>query len=268
MQSTPRGTMRVFVIGLGWPGALFAQSTTIIQGQVTTPGRPPSGATVSIDGRSSSTAVDSVGRYRLVIAEGGLVAIVARAVGFYPGVRRLALADGDTVELDFRLEPVAQQLDSVAVVERGPTVSARMRAFEERRREGLGRFYTREFLAEREHSTTASVLRMTAGVSVVTRPSRSGGGYSVATGRSGARRLEDWMICAFGQSFPAACYFAIYLDGVRFWVPGSTNPPNINDFRVRELEAIEVYRGPAEVPMQYQNGGTVCGVVLLWTRER
>ncbi|MGE0555255.1 MAG: hypothetical protein AB7R55_17635 [Gemmatimonadales bacterium] len=105
MPLAPRGNIRVFVLGLGWPGALFAQSTTIIQGQVTTPGRPPSGATVSIDGR-------------------------------------------------------------------------------------------------------------------------------------------------------------------RLWVPGSTNPPDINDFRARELEAIEVYRGPAEVPMQYQSGGTVCGVVLFWTRQR
>ena len=44
-------------------------------------------------------------------------------------------------------------------------------------------------------------------------------------------------------------------------------PPKIDDIAsIVSLEAIEIYRGPSETPIAYQNTGSACGVVLLWTR--
>ncbi len=35
-----------------------------------------------------------------------------------------------------------------------------------------------------------------------------------------------------------------------------------------DIEAIEVYRTPAEIPAQYNTGGNAaCGVILIWTRR-
>lgn len=65
----------------------------------------------------------------------------------------------------------------------------------------------------------------------------------------------------------ASLYFAIVLDGARFWVPGSGEPPDINQFTVQGIQAIEIYRGPAETPIQYQATNSACGVLLLWTRD-
>lgn len=60
----------------------------------------------------------------------------------------------------------------------------------------------------------------------------------------------------------------MYLDGILVWAPGRIEPPNIDDFKVHSLEAVEVYRSNGMVPIEYQAVGTECGVVLLWTRER
>lgn len=63
---------------------------------------------------------------------------------------------------------------------------------------------------------------------------------------------QQWMRCGPTRiPMEPACYFAIVLDGARFWVPGSGEPPDINQFTVQGIQAIEIYRGPAETPIQY-----------------
>jgi len=66
--------------------------------------------------------------------------------------------------------------------------------------------------------------------------------------------------------FPVACYLTIYLDGVRIWTWGQREPPNIESISVIELEGVEVYRGPSELPTAFQTTGSAGGAVLLWTR--
>ena len=57
------------------------------------------------------------------------------------------------------------------------------------------------------------------------------------------------MSCYNGTSFPVACYLTIYLDGVRIWTTGSKEPPRIDEYTVNAFEGIELYRGPAELPV-------------------
>ncbi len=244
-----------------------AAAQTLIQGSVRGNGRALPMAEIRLDPDGVSMRTDSSGAYRLTAAKGGVVRLSVRAVGFYPASRNILVVANDTVTNDFVLDPVAQQLDSISVEARGITVRGKMSAFEERRQTGIGRFYTREMLAKRDHSTTADVLRMTPALRLIRRPDDCGGGFAVATGRGGAVRWEDWMVCGAMTPMVAACYFAIYLDGIRHWAPGSREPPDINKFQPHTLQGIEVYRGPAETPMQYQVTNTACGVVLMWTRD-
>ena len=64
----------------------------------------------------------------------------------------------------------------------------------------------------------------------------------------------------------AACYMGIYVDGVRLWAPGSVDPPDFDQMRNNQYEGVEIYRGPAELPIQYQGTGAACGAILLWYR--
>ena len=70
-----------------------------------------------------------------------------------------------------------------------------------------------------------------------------------------------------GNAYGPGCYLALYLDGTHYWMPGSTDPPDIDQLTVQGLEGIEIYRGPAETPIRFQITNSACGVALLWTRE-
>lgn len=240
---------------------------TVVTGQVMASGRALAGAEVNVDPGAQIAFTGDSGRYRLLVPAPGITRISVRAVGFYPATRRFVLAGADTVVADFVLAPVPQRLDSIAVTGNPAPVSGKMLGFEARRQMGFGRFFTREFLAQRETSTLANVLRLAVNLQLVRRPARCGGGFSAATGRSGAVPWETWMACA-GSRFTPACYAPIYLDGVSYWGPGlpGVPPPDVEQLNVIDLEGIEVYRGMSEAPLQYRAFGSACGVVLLWTR--
>jgi hypothetical protein len=56
----------------------------------------------------------------------------------------------------------------------------------------------------------------------------------------------------------------VYIDGVQ--LPAEPNIDNI--VMPKELAGIEIYSGPATIPLQYKStsAGGFCGVILLWTR--
>jgi hypothetical protein len=182
----------------------------------------------------------------------------------------LRLGSGDTLKVDFTLGPVPQELAPVVVTESDPLPTGIMRGFEERRRAGFGRFITRDMLAERDHDTVAGMLRGIAGMRMVRRPSECGGGFSAATGR-GIAAVElspaaGSVVTCSGKTMPAACYMSIYVDGVRIWAPGSRDPPDFDQMRNNQYQGVEIYRGPSELPIQYQGTGAACGAILLWSR--
>ncbi|MEZ4455360.1 MAG: hypothetical protein R2882_02235 [Gemmatimonadales bacterium] len=231
-------------------------------------GTPVEAAQVTIRrlGLSASSSIE--GRIVFTTVPRGRFAVSTAAVGFTPDLREIAFSGSDTVRVEIRLGGQAQQLDPVVVTGRQPAaLSPQMRVFEERRRLGFGRFLTRADLAKREHSTLSDVLRMVPGVKFVRRPDRCGGGHALATTRGGALSWLPWMTCHDGATaFPAECYLTVYLDWNRIWTWGSQEPPRIDEFAVAGLEAIEVYRGPSELPVELQTTGSSCGAVLLWTR--
>ena len=242
---------------------MAAPAQVVLVGRVTGPdGQPIGNAEVAIDSLRARTT--ETGRFVLHPREARAVEVTVRAVGFQPSTARVNLVANDTATVDFILSRIVQTLDSVNVEAPSAVVSAKMVAFEDRRRSGFGRFYTREALAKQEHSTVANVLR-TSNVKLLMRPNSCGGGYSVATGRGGSTSMSS-PPCNSRTFMPPGCYAPIYLDGVAIWGPGWGPPPDVNQFKVTDLEAIEVYRSAAEVPLQFQMFRSPCGVVLFWTR--
>lgn len=254
--------------------AHFLLTQTVITGTVTDDSsRAIAGAVVGIQSLGISATTPDRGGYTLTVERRGTFTVLARAVGHAPVTREVYLRGGDTLRIDFRLVRSAQQLDPVVVAaDRDPLPSGVMRGFEERRRLGFGRFVTRDMLDEREHDTIGDMMRGMAGVRMVRRPGGCGGGFSAATGRGLAavelspKASSAGATCGGGLPMEAACYMSIYQDGIRIWSPGSPDPPDFTQFRNGMYEGVEVYRGPSELPMQYQGTGAACGAVLLWTR--
>jgi hypothetical protein len=62
----------------------------------------------------------------------------------------------------------------------------------------------------------------------------------------------------------------VILDGAVLYRSGSPihAPPDFDrDFRVAELESIELYRSAAEIPVEFGGSGGGCGVLVLWSRR-
>jgi hypothetical protein len=81
--------------------------------------------------------------------------------------------------------------------------------------------------------------------------------YRIASGRASTSiSRADW------------CWMDVYLDGQL--VQSHDHPDqarNLDQVALRDVEAVEVYRGAAEVPTEYRGSTSACGVVLLWTRR-
>ncbi len=78
----------------------------------------------------------------------------------------------------------------------------------------------------------------------------------------------------------SGCAPHVYLDGVRVThLPRSGADPRVRDNPAEEaaralnmvdpstLAAVEIYRGPAEIPGEFIDSDSKCGIILLWTRR-
>ncbi len=226
------------------------------------------GAEVLLEATEWRTRSDQRGSFRLAGMPPGQYRLVARAVGYRPFAAPTVLAAGDTIEIDLVLGKLAVELAPIEVTAERPKFrSAVIRGFDDRRSRGFGAFLTREDLQKWDHGPITGALRGISGLRLVPLP--CSGGHAVATTRGGDGPRSNRIVCVGVRGatvIQPACYLSIYVDGIRVWASGDQVPPNMDQIAALSLEAVEVYRGPAELPVQYQTTGSACGAVLFWTR--
>jgi hypothetical protein len=175
------------------------------------------------------------------------VYIQAQALGYLTFFDGPIPLDGPgPVEIELRLPPVPVELDSLAV-----TVQGRSRALEQ------NGFYTRERLGSGFHLDRSTIQRQVSALSLADLlravPGVSVGNQGQVTFQ-GARSIQG-------------CTPNVYLDGalvVSAFAPDPFWATNLID--PLDLDGLEIYRRPSEVPVQYSGSG-VCGVVLIWSRR-
>ena len=61
----------------------------------------------------------------------------------------------------------------------------------------------------------------------------------------------------------------VMVDGVALYRSGEIRPPPdlSREFRVADLESIEIYRSTAEVPGEFGGSAGACGVIVFWSRR-
>lgn len=256
-------------IGAASAGQVLAQS--VVRGVVRSDSgsRRLLGARVRLEPIGRTAQSDLQGRYRLDSIPAGRYAGTAQAIGYRAVEFELVVGPADTLDVDIGLTPEIVRLpDLVAKAPKSRFQSAKMEELERRRQMGLGKFLTRIDLKGKEAQPLSQVLRGLAGVRMVMRPLACGGGFAAATGRGGGASNDIRLHCPASPriGFSEACYLSVYLDGAQIWAWNQPDPPNIDDYLVGSLEGIEVYRGPSELPPQFQSTGTPCGALLLWTR--
>ena len=233
---------------------------------------PLVGVEVAIPSAQRTVRTDTRGAFRITGLAPGRYLVLVRMPGYVPVTDTVTIDSDTDIAKDYRLTATTTALDSVHVIATSPGLSVRMRTFERRRAMGIGSFISPEELRKKEEVTLRFVLARIPSLRFV----MYGNATFVSLARGIASRNLPKAIPWESRS-PEGCWVQIYLDGIRIYTPvaevrgssGSAQPvPNMEDFRVRDLEAIEFYSGPAQTPAELGGTGATCGTLVLWTREK
>jgi hypothetical protein len=155
----------------------------------------------------------------------------------------ISIEHGALLQYTIGLAESAVPLRPIEVVVRSELLERR--GFYERQQNGTGAYLTRSSWQARSPGRPSDILRRISGVRTV--PARGGLGT---------------VLISRGN-----CPFRYILDGVPV-----TSTFHLDDIPVEWIEALEVYRGVAGLPIQFTaSPGTDnanCGVIVVWTRDR
>lgn len=223
-------------LGLAQAGPASKPARGAIDGLVTDTALVPLGeVTVSVVGLDASVVTGENGRFRILDLPSGKHSVLARRIGSEAVLAVIAVAAGETARISMVLTPVVTELKSVRVT--ASSASPKLQEFEKRRQFGEGQFLTGEQIAKRN---VVAVQDLLAGGF---RGIRVGSGGTILNGR-----------------FPITqpCPLDYYVDGI----------PRRDLPSPKEIAGIELYLGPATMPLQFKRPtGVKCGIVMIWLKD-
>lgn len=242
------GTRFGFTVALAvLPSSLASQAVLTGTVREDSSKTPVAGVEIVFPALDRKTTTDSVGHFVIGGLAHGMHHVVVRAIGYRPIALRAYVVTNDTLEVDLRITRAPVILAPIEVT--ATAIPRGLETFEERRLGGgPGQFIDWTVLRKQENRRTSDLFREVPGVRI--RYNRYGQAY-LASSRGG-------------------CAMQVYLDGLPIYKPGGiagATPPLIDDWTIANLDAIEVYRGAAETPIQMSGSGANCGTVVLWTRR-
>ncbi|HET6765494.1 MAG TPA: carboxypeptidase regulatory-like domain-containing protein [Longimicrobiaceae bacterium] len=212
-------------------------------------GHPLAGVRVQLAAQNLAVVTGSDGSAVLRGVQPGPQLLQVNRMGYAPVSAPLQVSAGDSLPLEIALQPASVQLAGVTarVQVRRALQSA---GFYTRQKRGLGVFITPEEMQYNEMRPLHLTVGTLPGVQIVALSEGGVNHYYVASSRSIASTLGG------------ICLMRTYLNGVPL------SDPEIDDIAPQNISAMEVFRGPSEIPAEYNGTGSACGVVLLWTKDR
>jgi hypothetical protein len=208
-------------------------------------GRPLLGVELRLKGSDDLLArTNDAGGFRIASMPLGTSTIVLRRLGFSPATIDVHLRANTVDSLVISMAAFATMLPGVAATDEHDALSKRLLAsFWERRKLGFGSFMTRDEIEHRNATEFTELVRMMPGVRVTN-----------ANGRPSIRFARDI------QSRDCPPQYVV--DGMKI----ENGSPD--EFVPEDVEAIEIYAGPATIPMQFRSRPDqhTCGAVVVWTR--
>ena len=208
---------------------------------------PLAGAEITVLRTPTKILTNPAGRFRFIDVLPGQYLLVVKRVGYRPTSAVIDVPSGDTVRLSYTLERAAQGLAAVQITEKKQ--SLRMLEFEQRKKLGQGEFFTAEDFEKRVALTLPDVLRFSKTMSLT--PDNTNNGNLVALSNREGGGISGY------------CPMQFLIDGIPLpaGFPMSILPAP------RDVAGVEVYSGPASVPLQFSGADRRCGMVLVWTKD-
>jgi hypothetical protein len=204
---------------------------------------------------------DSLGRYALTVVGNGAVLLTARAMGFAPAYHAVAPTSDSVSVWDPRLRSI-QQLAARTVRASGMPFGLSSWRYDDvlaRRAKGVGKF----LVGDEIWSTTGvgDALNRVPGITVIMGP----GGLinKIRMVRCNNAQVSDGRIGLFVDGFERTSQSSIVQQGSASTT--LTAEQLLSELQVREIMAIEVYRGRGEIPAEFANP-RYCAVIALWMR--
>jgi len=257
----PVGTLAVPFLAALLPTLVSGQSVggRLLDGSTGEPIRLGRVTLADVEGRPVVyTFTDTEGNFVLTAAQPGEYWISAQSLFYWDySDGPLQLAAPDTVLVEFSLTPNPMQLDELVV--RGEPRPWRMvvGGYYEREKSGLGWHLDREKIERHAFRRISDVLFTVPGVRL----------YDTGFGDK-----EPMFVRAGGwgslldRGYGSTCFPRVFLDGM-LWSWGEQVPTDIDRLlHPDDVEAIEVYTSPMEVPGRFGGLGAKCGVIAVWSR--
>lgn len=227
----------------------------------------------------TSTITNESGFFEVTSPEPGGIVLLASAWGYHETLDGIFdVGTGSSMTVEFRIRPRPLPIDSLVVSLDRPVREHELvrNGFVRRLQRGFGHFITPHDIAESPALSTEALFEGLIGVSV--RPPT----YQ-------ATALTDTLPSSLPLSYigdrvmlrstAGWCNPTVYLDGVQVRYDANQGITLSMFAPISTVSAIEVYRRPAQVPLEYAasesplvgNSGPlqgVCGVIILWTRRR
>lgn len=229
------------VVGQSPPAQAQADGT--VSGVVTdSDGAPVEGARVTlVRGRVVGWSGPD-GRFLLARVPAGPDTLRVSAIGFQPrGVAVEIPPDGEALATVV-LTRVVQRLPEIRVAEEAPPYAPRLVDVERRRKGAFGVFLDEEDIRSRFPLKPHDLLRGIAGIRVSERV---------------GQQVIQFTRCLAGQN-----RIAVWIDGAK--AIGDSPEAAMGRVAVRDIVAMEVYRGVAQIPAEFLDDA--CGVIVIWTQ--
>lgn len=241
----------LIVAGLAMADA-FAAAGQLVRGTIIDGAsrHPIAGASINVVGEPSAARSDDSGKFVLQLHRPGTVVMTVRRLGYAAQTWTFAMTAADTADATLPIQAAAAELDTVSVNTTIPA-SAHVADFERRRQQkNAGVFITRDQIDAEHAVATADLLRRVPSVDVRQKDMRT----VIVSHRGTASVLIT----------PDLCVIPLGRDGL---ILGPNY--NVNDIPASEIYGIEVYGGPATVPVEFRTSlpNGFCGLVMVWTRS-
>lgn len=240
------------------PSAAQAPEGSLLVRVVDSTGREPiAGAEVRVNGTVAGIT-DGAGTLRVSRLSGPIVRVQVQRVGFQAAEiapTAAALVDG-VVLVTMKQDPLS--LPNLHVQGRAGVRTQALKDFYRRAETGAGRYFTRADIDRLRPRSVNDLFRSLPNMRMT--PSSTGFDEKPQFAGDAPSLFSDI------KGKKGECPILYYLDGVPF-EPTHDGAIGI-DVRPQELEGIEVYRSRSAAPAKYARGVSVCGVILLWKRER
>jgi hypothetical protein len=206
-------------------------------------GQAVMGVQVILKGTRHWVITDQNGSFQLTGLKPGRATVEFRHPNRAPLDYEVTLTPGEITRLAVKIDTRTVALPEVVVEGEETRAHPKMADFFARQQSNNGGYFiTRKDIEKRQPRLMSDMLRRVPGLRI-----------DCGSGACEVRAFND------ARLITGSCPIQYFLDGAPFM-------GTIDEFPPDQIEGVEIYRGSASIPSEFNTGSSMCGVIAMWSR--